>query len=129
MKPFPEDDPRLSVFLKQHRPDIPPASPDLEAQIMAAIATTPQQLATVEPPLLPRSRWTRSKRWVVPSAIAAGLLVSLMSYRSLTPAPTLSEAELAELETFIETTWHDPVVEQPVSYADELLTPSEPTVN
>lgn len=138
MKPLPEDDPRLSAFLKAHRPPIPPADPALEERLLAAIATTPQEIATIDPSPGPRSRGGRRNPWLLPGAIAAGLVVAIVGYHTRPQVqPTASApsaAELAELENFIENTWQDPVAEQPAVYADELLNQADvaavdPTIN
>ena len=48
MSRFPDDDQPLTRFLKQHQPMVPVAHPDLEDQLMRAIASTPQpRLAVV----------------------------------------------------------------------------------
>ncbi len=125
MRPLPEDDLRLAAFLKAHRPPVPPSDPALEEQLLAAIATTPQEIPTIAPQTV-RQLTKRRRGWVLPGAIAASLVVTAIGYQTLRPQPQptaeLSAAELAELETFIESTWQDPVAEQPVVYADELFT-------
>lgn len=42
MSRFSEDDSKLTEFLKRHQPVVPAANPDLEDQLMSAIASTPQ---------------------------------------------------------------------------------------
>ncbi len=82
----PEDD-RLVRFLKDNTPTAPPADRGLEDRILSA---------THRPP--------RRRLWLVPTAIAAGLLVAWGSYRTLTPDKPTPE-ELAELEAFMTDTW------------------------
>lgn len=119
MNSFPPDDPHLSHFLQQNRPTVPPAAADLEERIFALIDDTPQQLGQIEPPSR-RSRPSRRVVWLVPSAIAAGLVATVVGYQAFVPRqPT--EAELAELESFIETTWQGNLAEQPPSETEELL--------
>lgn len=84
------DDERLVEFLHQYRPDVPPASPDLEQKIICAVTTSPQ-----------KSHKQRS--WLVPSAVAAGLLIAWTGYRSLMPA-NFSTAQ-ASLDAFLESNW------------------------
>ena len=91
MTQFSQDD-RLVKFLRQHTSNAPPAAPDLEQQIMKAVAASPQQSALVR------------RQWIVPSAIAAGVLISWTCYRALTPAKPTA-AEVAGLETFMESNW------------------------
>lgn len=119
MSSFPEDDRSLTQFLQQHRPAVPPASAELEDRLMAEVAATPQDAQAVQCPAardpdfaVGRSRVGRW-RWVAPSAIAAGL-VAIAGYQAWW-APRAAEAQLAELETFIETTWHGTLAEQPTA--------------
>lgn len=118
----PADDRPLTDFLQQHRPSVPPASPDLEDRLMTAVLDTPPVV-----PVPVRRPVARRVLWVFPAAIAAGL-VALVSYPTLFP-PQPSEAQLAELETFIESTWQDTVAEQPDTDAEELYPLVETGVN
>ncbi|MGI0489014.1 hypothetical protein ACN4EK_26695 [Pantanalinema rosaneae CENA516] len=95
MKPAPDDDPRLVEFLRQHRPPVPPAASELEEQLMATIATTPQ---STEPPGL-RLLSQRSSLWLIPPVIAAGIVGTVISLRLLSPSPS---PEFANLETFVD---------------------------
>jgi hypothetical protein len=56
--------------------------------------------------------------WLLPTSIAAGLVAISGSQLFLSPQPT--ETELAELETFIESTWQGTVAEQPTTETEEL---------
>ncbi|KAM3115814.1 hypothetical protein [Phormidesmis sp. 146-33] len=94
MSQFP-DDHDLVKFLRQHRPVSPPASEDLEDALMSAL---PEMAPAQRPRYL----------WVVPSAIAATLVASFLSYRAFLP-PQPSPTELASLEDFMETNWHNTV--------------------
>ncbi|MDX2232172.1 MAG: hypothetical protein NW220_21230 [Leptolyngbyaceae cyanobacterium bins.349] len=129
MSPHPEDDSPLTQFLKHHAPNVPAASADLEERLLTLIEQSPQ--ATTSLPPVRRSR-PRDRRphgvWLLPTAIAAGL-VAMVSYQTLLP-PQPSEAELAELETFIESTWQGTLAEQPTTETEDLypLT-DDPTVN
>jgi hypothetical protein len=103
MSQFPNDDHELVDFLKQHRPQTPPANSALEARLFDAIEALPQE---DELSRLRRSQ-TRARRslvWFVPPTLAAGLLVSVVGYRLLMPAKP-NATELANLQAFIESNW------------------------
>lgn len=119
MKPAPDDDSRLAEFLRQHRPSVPPASLELEEHLMAAIATTPQ--STESPGLRLLSQ--RSPLWFIPPVIAAGIVVTVISVRLLSPSPS---PEFASLETFVDDSY-TPVSER--STDDELVWPETTTWN
>jgi hypothetical protein len=107
MSQFPHDDHELVAFLKQHRPQAPPANPALESRLMDAIDALPRQDNLV--PLRrsqPRSR--RSLVWFVPPTLAASLVATVIGYRILVPAKP-SAAELANLQAFIESNWQGTV--------------------
>lgn len=104
MTQFPEDDQALIRFLKQNQPQAPPASAELETQIMQAVAQE-QMTATLRQPF-----WTRPR--IIWGAIAASLITGWVSYRILLP-PTPSAAELASLETFLEASWRGTVNDNP----------------
>ncbi|AFY31199.1 hypothetical protein [Calothrix sp. PCC 7507] len=104
MNQFPNDDKDLVNFLRQHRPQVPPAAANLEQQILQQV-----QASSVQ------SRRQRSPFWLVPPMIAAGLLATVVIHRSLVPAQP-SAAELASLETFIENNWQGTLSEHTESY-------------
>ncbi|OLP17671.1 hypothetical protein BST81_15235 [Leptolyngbya sp. 'hensonii'] len=117
MTQLPENDQRLTAFLRQHRPDVPPGAPDLEDRIMAALEAPPHRSGTValleRPPKGPRSvqrprPLTRPAWWLVPPAIAASLLVALITYRT-TPPPQPNSEDLTQLEAFLEKNWNGAV--------------------
>ncbi len=117
MTQFPDDDPKLTQFLRQNRPQPPSASSSLEDRILTAIEQ-PQQ-----PRQSRHRRWYRS-RWI-PPAIAAGLIASLVSYRTLVPVRT-NPTDVASLEAFVENSWQGSVSDA----ADEEQFPlNDPTVN
>jgi hypothetical protein len=105
-----EEDKPLTEFLKQHQPIAPAASVDLEDQIMRAIETniSPEEFVRRD-----RSQSSgtaqRRKLWVIPSAIAASVIATVVGYRTFAPAPQPSPAEAAELEAFIESSWSNTV--------------------
>lgn len=97
----PHDDEALKQFLRQHRPPIPPASPMVETRIMQAV----EQGSTASQAICQPSNRHR-RLWLVPSTIAAGLLVALASYQmvSLRQAKTAT-TQVANMETFLENNW------------------------
>jgi hypothetical protein len=124
----PQDDPRLTQFLRQHKPTAPNPAADLEHRLMS-------RLATVDQPAQPKrvgwlSRYAPRSRWVTFSTVAAAGLVAVVGYHALKP-PALSDAELADLQLFIESTWHGSVSSQPVdaSTTDDLFTPEDSKLN
>jgi hypothetical protein len=98
MTQLPPDDQALKQFLQQHRSPVPAASPDLEAQIMQAVEQTPVAKSQ------PHAHKPR-RLWVVPSAIAASLLVAFGSSHWIkVHQPTA--ADLENLAAFLETSWN-----------------------
>lgn len=98
MTQLPPDDKQWQEFLRQYRPTPPPTAGDLEEQLMHAIDRTSQQ---------PAFSW---RQLAVPSAIAAGLLMTL---RLLMPVAEPSNA--ASLEAFLENNWNEVVGEPPMN--------------
>jgi hypothetical protein len=130
------NDPQLSAFLRQHKPLVPAGTADLEQHIMDCLDVVPLEPArlSVSPMAVPAMviPW-RSRRslWVVSSTLAAGFVAAFVGYRALIP-PTPNYAELADLETFIESTWDGSVSSQPaeLSTPDELFgSPDDSTLN
>jgi hypothetical protein len=114
MTQFSKDDQNLVDFLRQHQPKAPPASPDLEQQILQNVS----QLRVLPQP----TKYRFPKLVFFPSVIAAGLLTIIVGYPAFTPQkPT--EAELTKLESFIESNWQSTVSdnsEHDVWYTPEL---------
>ncbi len=106
MSQFPDDDHELVNFLRQHRSPVPPPSPAAEDRLIAAINALPQSDTVVEFRRSRRER--RSTIWLIPPAIAAGLVATLIGYRALVPAKP-SNADLASLEAFVESNWQSTV--------------------
>lgn len=125
MSRFSEDDLKLTEFLKRHQPVVPSAKPELEAQLMSAIASTPQSRLTV----VSKAHIQRRILWAVPSAIAAGLLAMVVNHRTFAPVSQPSPAEVAELQTFIENTWQDSSTEQVVTESDLFPVTEDSTLN
>lgn len=113
MSKLPKDDQKIVEFLRQHHPDVPPGSEDLEARIMAAVEASHPSEAIKKSSVIPLRR---RSLWLMPPAIAAGLLITWGTHHWLTPAPPTA-TELASLEVFIENTW-DEVVEPDSPYED-----------
>ncbi|MCY7393409.1 MAG: hypothetical protein LH647_18515 [Leptolyngbyaceae cyanobacterium CAN_BIN12] len=125
MSRFSEDDLKLTEFLKRYQPVVPAANPDLEEQLMSAIASTPQSRLTV----VSNTPVQRRILWAVPPAIAAGLLAMVVNHRTFAPVSQPSPAEVAELQTFIESTWQDSSTEQAVTESDLFPVTEDSTLN
>ncbi|MEG4233808.1 hypothetical protein QUA40_17095 [Microcoleus sp. Pol11C3] len=119
----PRSDQELVNFLKQHRPNIPEAAPDLELKILAAIESN--QASLVNEPHRKKTRLSVSaksdyrlkissvSKWAVSSAIAAGLLVLWSAgYRPFETAQ-LPDKETAQLEAFLVTNWEGVLHDSP----------------
>ena len=118
MTQFPNEDKDLVNFLRQHRPEVPPASADLEQQIL-------RNVETLHPTLPAPNLRRRSPFWLAQSVVAAGLVAAVVGYRSLIPVQT-SPAELAKLETFMENNWHGTIGDTPEG---DVFSVSEPMTN
>ena len=109
----PIDDQPLVTFLRQHRPAPPPPAPDLEERILAAVANEPAHVR----------QYRHRRLWIVPPAIAAGVLIARAGHRLLTP-PTPSPAEIANLEAFFVNSWDGTLSDS--SAADTAFEPLPP---
>ncbi|NMG57132.1 hypothetical protein E1H12_01010 [Geitlerinema sp. P-1104] len=90
-----DDDRQVIAFLRQHRPLPPPAAANLENQLL-------EQIRTEE--TLKQLKWRQRRRWG--GAIAAALIpLAWFAHRSLLP-PQASQAQLVQLETFLEDSWY-----------------------
>ena len=94
MSLLPDDDQDLVDFLRQHRSPTPPPAAGLDRKIMSKIA------APVD-----RRRWNV---WLAAPALAASLITAVLSYRAWVP-PQPSATEVATLEAFMESNWHNTV--------------------
>jgi hypothetical protein len=129
MSRFPEDDLKLTEFLKQYQPVVPAAKPEVEEQLMSAITSTPQPQRVVIPTNRSVARGQPRILWAVPAAIAAGLVAMVVSHRTFAPVSQTSASEVAELQNFIESTWHDAIAEQSVSEGDLFPVTEDSTLN
>ncbi|MCT7993684.1 hypothetical protein [Laspinema olomoucense] len=102
----PEKTDSLVDFLRQYRPDIPPASPQLEERVIAAVAGDRPRAMRYSPRIL----W-----WIVP-AIAAGFSLAFWGIKPGLFSPTPA-SELAQIEAYMEYTWNGLL-------QDEMLDPS-----
>lgn len=107
----PRSDQNLVNFLKQHRPNVPEAAPDFEQKLLAAIERNEAGERKLN--YLEDRQFTRSskrsgmigfRKWVFPSALAAGLLIFWSGYRPFETAQ-LPDNETAKLEAFLVTNW------------------------
>ncbi len=118
----PSSDQELVNFLKQHRPNIPEAAPDLEQKILAAIEinqasvsyethhTKTQLSASAKSDN--RLKISSVSKWALSSAIAASLLVFWSGYRPFETAQ-LPDEETAQLEAFLVTNWEGVLQDSP----------------
>ncbi|MEG4036429.1 hypothetical protein QUA03_21660 [Microcoleus sp. S36b_A4] len=110
----PSSDQELVNFLKQHRPNLPEATPDLERKLLAAIESNQPSFSHENHRKKPRfiasaKSDNRLKifsvsKWALSSAIAAILLVFWSGYRPFNTAQ-LPDEETAKLEAFLVTNW------------------------
>ncbi|MEG4493224.1 hypothetical protein [Microcoleus sp. D3_18_C4] len=110
----PSSDQELVNFLKQHRPNLPEAAPDLERKVLAAMESN--QASVFHENQRQKARLIASvksdnrlkifsvSKWALSSAIAASLLVFWSGYRPFHTAQ-LPEEETAKLEAFLVTNW------------------------
>ena len=99
-----QDDDRLVDFLRHHRPEPPPAAPNLEAQIMAAVEPLP-------------STTVHRRRWAWP-ALAASLMLlggGWITWRSTVPGWQTA----SDVDDFLVATWYAS------AYGDEARLPLE----
>lgn len=85
---------KLKHFLQAHSPEVPPASPALEEQILQRIKQCPRRSLT------PNLSW----QWLGGGVLLVGLLgVGIFGWRS--PMQRAEEPNMAELEAFLQETW------------------------
>lgn len=102
----PEKPDCLVDFLRQHRPDIPPASPQLEQRILATVAGDHSTARRYSPRTL----------WLIVPSIAASLSLTFWGIKPGLFSPTPAR-ELVQMEAFMEYTWNGLL-------QDEMLEPS-----
>jgi hypothetical protein len=109
-----ESDRALLTFLRQHAPPLPLPALDLEERIL--VAAVAQSAAAVvgsgavssQPAERVGGGRSRPWPWLVPTAVAASLVVGLLDYRPLLQPPPTAQVQsdsTATLEPFIEGTW------------------------
>ncbi|MGB7890892.1 MAG: hypothetical protein WCF82_03060 [Microcoleus sp.] len=118
----PSSDQELVNFLKQHRPHIPEAAPDLEQKILAAIESN--QASVFQETHRKKTRLSASaksddrlkissvSKWALSSAMAASFLVFWSGYRPFETAQ-LPDKETAQLEAFLVTNWEGVLHDSP----------------
>ena len=104
-----DDDPNLVNFLRQHRPQIPPTSPELEENILLQVS---QYKASKRKKLISISDFQHLFLYLFSPAIALGLVIFIANHRIIN-SPQISDGELSKIETFMENNWHDALGEQP----------------
>ncbi|MCT7982402.1 hypothetical protein NG796_03760 [Laspinema sp. A4] len=102
----PEKPEGLVKFLRQYRPDIPPASPQLEERILAALTSDRLRSRRYSPRIL----------WLMVPVIAASASLGFWGIKTRLFSPTPA-SDLAQIEAFMEYTWNGLL-------QDEMLDPS-----
>lgn len=113
MKQFPEDDEKLIAFLKQYHPVAPQARIDAEEQLM--------ELVSRESPS--PSRHSHQFFWIVSSAMAGSLLLTVGGFRWLGSSAQMANSE--ELEMFMVDNWHGTMEETPVVAPTQLTSDAD----
>jgi len=96
------DDENLVAFLKQYRPIAPPARTNVEEQLMELVAREP----------LPPARHSHQFFWIISSAMAGSLLLTIGGYRWLTYSLQVA-ARPEELESFMVEGWNSAMGDPP----------------
>jgi hypothetical protein len=97
----PKDDKELINFVKEYHPQVPNASPELEAKILQQISQEKRENVVNLKPL------NRRLFYLFPSSLAAGLVIFIATSRLMPHQPT--DAELSKIESFMENNWHGTV--------------------
>lgn len=120
----PSSDQELVNFLKQHRPNIPEAVPDLEQKILTAIDSNQASVFHESQSHRKKTRLSSSakpddrlkissvSKWALSSAITASLLLFWSGYRPFETAQ-VSDKETAQLEAFLVTNWEGVLRDSP----------------
>lgn len=111
-----DPDRRLVQFLRKYAPDVPPPSPELEDRTIDALDDRPGPI--------PVNRAKLRPLWLVPVGIAAGLVMTWNGTRSPVPSQPSTE-ELAQLETYMETTWDGVLGETSLTESSDWFFPEE----
>ncbi|MGL5196527.1 MAG: hypothetical protein ACRC8Y_23295 [Chroococcales cyanobacterium] len=114
----PEKPDCLVDFLRQHRPDIPPASPQLEARILAVVAGDRSRARRYSPRIL----------WLIVPSIAASLSLAFWGIKPgmFSPYPA---SNLAQIEAFMEYTWNGILPDEMLDPYNEWLLGEEENVS
>lgn len=109
MKQLPDyqNDEQLAAFMRQYRPVPPPAADNLETKLMRTVQQQPRPKKFASSPL-----------WVIPSAIAASILLLWGGYSILRPSSQLAKAKDADLEVFLVNSWNGTMKNNMLSYAN-----------
>jgi hypothetical protein len=113
MDNFPDDDPGLTNFLRQHRSIAPPESIELEDRMMSEI----ESITTTKKRRVSQVWWGRIFSGV--GIAATGLLGATIHY--VMSPPELSTAEVERLDLYLAHHWRNPVVSpNPIDNSDDL---------
>lgn len=114
----PEKPDYLVDFLRQHRPDIPPASPQLEARILAAVAGDRSR----------KKRYSLRILWLIVPSIAASLSLAFWGIKPGLFSPTPAR-DLSEIELFMEYTWNGLLQDEMLDPANDLIFGEEENIS
>ncbi|AFY82959.1 hypothetical protein [Oscillatoria acuminata] len=114
----PEKPDHLVDFLRQHRPDIPPASPQLEARILAAVAGDRSKAR----------RYSSRILWLIVPSIAASLSLAFWGIKPGLFSPTPA-SNSAQLEAFMEYTWNGLLQDEMLDPSNDLIFGEEENIS
>ncbi|MCT7970746.1 hypothetical protein [Laspinema olomoucense] len=113
----PENPDNLVHFLRQYRPDIPPASPHLEERILASVADDRPKV----------KRYSTRILWLIVPSLAAGLYLVFWGIKQGRVFPTPA-TESAQIEAFMEYTWNGILQDEMLDPSNDLIFVEEQTL-
>lgn len=114
----PEKPDCLVDFLRQHRPDIPPASPQLEQRILATVAGDRSTARRYSPRTL----------WLIVPSIAASLSLTFLGIKPWIFSPSPAR-DLAQIEAFMESAWNGLLQDEMLESSEEWLFVEEENIS
>lgn len=114
----PEKPDCLVDFLRQHRPDIPPASPQLEQRILATVAGDRSTARRYSPRTL----------WLIVPSIAASLSLTFWGIKPWIFSP-FPARDLAQIEAFMESAWNGLLQDEMLESSEEWLFVEEENIS